>query len=217
MRRELRGRRVPVSPAVPQAAGSVPDRWMAVGSPRWWVSPTERSRSGQLVATALNLTRQTTAVEKLMESLSGLAGYARITDVTQGDAERYQWPDDMPDRCPPETATQADGDYYRFVKHDPPVKDDFVRPRDQPHWKRNPGPDLCRGCALSLVRDRQDVLTMRDFVPAMRKRLVALGTLDFNAGMVENSPTDSPVIRSHFDWWVPIDVAPEVLFSVVAV
>lgn len=92
-------------------------------------------------------------------------------------SRRFNWPQDMPEQCPPEEAHCGDGEtFFRFVKRDkkappdsPVTAADFARPRDSPRKEPIPDGQLCQHSALSIIKDIEDVKKMRDLIPAFKK------------------------------------------------
>jgi hypothetical protein len=119
---------------------------------------------------------------------------------------------------PPKDAVHAEGQFYRFVKNDPPTMADFQRPRDLPRREPIPSEKLCEGSALSLFGAPEDVRLARQYIPGFNKKKVALGNLARHMGVVYNSPTTlsaEVILKSHTDWWVPTTHSPGPEFRVV--
>lgn len=135
----------------------------------------------------------------------------------------------MPQQCPPEEARCSDGAVFlRFVKPDPeggPVTPkDFIQPRDLPRKQPIPADEMCRHAALSMLKDMQDVVIMRNFVPGFKRKRVAAGRVMPEHGLVLNTPQPAHpdpssgsvhIMQSHYDWWMPVDIKPHTFFTVI--
>lgn len=131
-------------------------------------------------------------------------------------ANDYEWPDGLPDSCPPPDADPAGMTVYRFVKSDPPASADFARPIDNPNRKRPPGEDTCDLCALSVFASEADISTARAYIPGFKKRLVAVADIKDEHGVTKRDPIDQidwPKMESHHNWWVPTGVDVKLLFQ----
>ncbi len=125
-----------------------------------------------------------------------------------------KWPSFFPAGCPPENAQPSFGEVFRLVKKDPPTSEDFKSHREtQPDKKF----DVleCEVCSLSVFRDMGDILNLKKRVPAMRKRLVSQAILNESLGKILHTPSLGG--KSHYSWWVPVDVQPWILFHVVKI
>jgi hypothetical protein len=86
-----------------------------------------------------------------------------------------------------------------------------------------PDDKLCQYSALSIFKDIEDVAIIRSFVPGFKKKRLATGQILEEYGMIQNTPqpaTDQTsgtvhIMRSHFDWWIPVDIEPHTFFKVV--
>lgn len=119
------------------------------------------------------------------------------------------WGSYFPADCPPESATEANGSAYRFVRNDPPTDADFV-----PYKKAGKAflGDDCQACALSVLRDFEDVQYMQSAIPGFRTRHVAVGNL--SAGVILNTPGRGT--PSHHSWWLPDGTVVSAGFRVLA-
>jgi len=125
------------------------------------------------------------------------------------------WPAYYPEECPPDDAADPDGEFYRFVKCDPPGAIDFLSNRElHPGMTYSDSAVECRSCALSMIRDLSDVISMQQMVPGFRKRSVAIGTLQSEDGRIAHTPSQR--CPSHHSWWIPETISePWRLFRVV--
>jgi hypothetical protein len=115
----------------------------------------------------------------------------------------YAWPDDLPNGCPPDSATPAEGTFFRFINKRTPSAKDFVRPIDRPNADFSPK-EQCAAAALSLYADPNDVTLAQRFIPGFKKKKVAQGALVPHMGVIENTPCtqEGVQLESHHDWWV---------------
>jgi len=94
-----------------------------------------------------------------------------------------------------------------------------------PRKQSIPSDQLCQYSALSIFKDVEDVAIMRSFVPGFKKKRLAAGQIMREHGMIQNTPQPAVdqasgtrhILRSHFDWWVPVDIEPHTVFGVVPV
>lgn len=122
----------------------------------------------------------------------------------------HDWPDRLPDDCPPDEAEAADGRVFRIVKADPPTADDFRSVREQ--QPRRKVKDECQACGLSVFGAVDDATDMRDAIPAFRGRLIAEGELSGEMGVMKPTPRNG---NTHITWWTPEGLDPSPAFAVV--
>ena len=122
------------------------------------------------------------------------------SDAHEGGSD---WPAYYPEGCPPDTAQPADGQFWRFVRNDPPTGADFL-PAVIAQPKRRFGDGaLCMASGLSVIGDLDDVHRARSLVPPLRRLLAALGDIAGH-GVMESTPTAN-CGESHHTWWLPED------------
>lgn len=108
------------------------------------------------------------------------------------------WPNDFPAQCPPADAMQLSGIVFRFINGRSPTEKDFWS-----HYERNPvgdwsrNPCIARG--LSVVRTTEDCGIMREGIPALRKKEIAVANIDTQVGPIANTPSGNCL--GHFTWW----------------
>jgi hypothetical protein len=130
----------------------------------------------------------------------------------------YRWPEGIPPGCPPPDAQPAAIDAYRLVSKDPPSDTDFVRPIDKPHEPAETAEEECSLYALSVFTDPADVNLAQQFIPGFKKKLVALGHIEPEHGVLRQLPLslkDRPILHSHRDWWVTHGFDAKTTFAVV--
>lgn len=134
------------------------------------------------------------------------------------ESNTYEWPEDLPEVCPPPDAAPATVTAYRLVRSNPPAPEDFIRPIDGPR-KYPLDPDApCGPFALSIFVDPADVPVAKQWIPGFKKRHAAVRTLTPAHGVVKQEPLNNPkwpLMESHHDWWVPRTVDPYIGFTVV--
>lgn len=125
----------------------------------------------------------------------------------------YVWPDHFPPSCPPTHAIDVAGTVYRFINGGQPADRDFLS-----HYERDPaqewGAEACMARGLSVLRTLGDCRIMRKAVPALRKKRIAVATVETPIGVIAETPSMS--CKGHCTWWrsrTPEQVRP--LFSTV--
>jgi hypothetical protein len=122
------------------------------------------------------------------------------------------WPEYFPADCPPDDATDAVGNFYRFAESDPVTGKDCIC-----LWIRQngniQGANKCGACGLSVFTDLKDADRLRKIFKTYRKKHLAAASLATPTGKIKSTPTSA--IKSHHTWWVPIGVQAETLLIVV--
>ncbi len=108
--------------------------------------------------------------------------------TTVGGAFPAGWPAD----CPPSSASDATGDFYRVVKQAPCVARDF---QSQAELGRKPEAPGCLRAGLSLLADYDSARHYRDKYPSMGT-MIARGQLEANHGKITSPPR-----HGHTTWW----------------
>lgn len=110
----------------------------------------------------------------------------------------YNWPTHYPAQCPPSHAVELTGTVYRFINGRSPADVDFLS-----HYERKPdrdwGNDTCKAMGLSVLRSIEDCQTMRAGVPALRKKRIAVASINGSAGVIASTP--SHACEGHKTWW----------------
>lgn len=107
----------------------------------------------------------------------------------------YNWPKHFPSQCPPATAEEAIGIVYRFINGNNPNSKDFIS-----HYERDPiENNNCQARGLSVLRSFDACEIMRQGVPALRRKKIALGTLPNGVGVIKITP--SVTCSEHYTWW----------------
>lgn len=112
-------------------------------------------------------------------------------------ATLYSWPNHFPLQCPPPEATELSGQIFRFINGPAPVDWDFLS-----HYERRPAGewgDACKARGISVVRTYEDCQIMRAGVPALRKKRLAVASIESSVGLISNSP--SGTCQGHCTWW----------------
>jgi hypothetical protein len=127
-----------------------------------------------------------------------------------------QWPEYFPENCPPLTASNPSGKFYRFVKkdHESPQSQDFLSWRENNQGK--PCPENiteCQACGLSVYASLEEISRMAKVIPRLRKMKIAEGNLDENSGKIQNTPSRNS--RYHYTWWVPDGGTPWKIFVII--
>ncbi|CAI8817996.1 conserved hypothetical protein [Brevibacillus sp. IT-7CA2] len=109
------------------------------------------------------------------------------------------WDDHFPDQCPPIDARCEEMIVYRLTKQKQPGKEDFLS-----HKMRYPSRDFspldCQACGLSVHTDYEDVLKLKNRLPALRKFHISIGRIFKDSGVVKETPSKNE--KSHVTWWV---------------
>lgn len=131
--------------------------------------------------------------------------------IPKGKDVLMLYPDHFPEQCPPDTAHEANGDVYRFIKTPKPEASDFTS-----HWEESPGKDWgdkgCLVCGLSVYIDFAEVATIWRTNPHWRRHFVAKGTLSPDWGEMLHTGK-----RSHHTWWTPTERRPWTVFETIEV
>lgn len=123
-----------------------------------------------------------------------------------------QWASHFPEDCPPAAAVSPSHTVFRFVRTERPAACDF-----ESHVARFPEKtfeDHCDACGLSTYTDLDEVRRAQDRVPGMRKKKIAMGTLENGHGRILATP--APSGASHHSWWLPAGLDPLPLFEVIS-
>ena len=115
---------------------------------------------------------------------------------------RWNWPSDFPEDCPPEQAFPTDGTYYRIVKNDPPESDDFVsvyrhNQRRAENIVKAGIRSECETMGLSVYTDRDDAIRCALRYPRIGDKIASL-SLAPESGKVLRT---GGVFKSHSTWW----------------
>jgi hypothetical protein len=128
------------------------------------------------------------------------------------------WPADFPADCPPGQAVNAEGTYYRIVKHDPPEQSDFeaiyhtdpIRAEDA----MSHGKTTCETMGLSVYADIDHAIQCASRFRKLGRNIARL-TLMHEAGKALRT---RGTFSSHHTWWKPVGFDPiqhsRVVFSV---
>lgn len=105
-----------------------------------------------------------------------------------------RWAEELPEGCPPLTATPAAGlTVFRLVKVYPPQADDFDSQR-----KRMPGrgyPDECSARSVSTYTTPEGCARLRGVPYFKRHRIACINLNDVNGLLLADGKD------SHCDWW----------------
>src|SRR5580693_7414166 len=100
-----------------------------------------------------------------------------------------KWHLELPEECPPNDAEPAEGEFYHYVRNDPPAPYDFVSQREMhPHEEDFDQPE-CIIRSVSMIRGRHDAMEiLPNRVSAFRKKKwhLAVGRLTPKHGVVKN-------------------------------
>jgi hypothetical protein len=98
----------------------------------------------------------------------------------------------------PSHSEEVSGIIFRFINGATPASRDFLS-----HYERDPGNDSnhspCKARGLSVLRSYQHCAEMRQGVPALRKKKIAVGELSGGVGLIAGTP--SKVCEGHCTWW----------------
>lgn len=107
------------------------------------------------------------------------------------------WPDYFPEQCPPIDARKDELAVFRLVSNSPPTSDDFLpKIKEDPHRKFS-NENSCIACGVSVFKNIDDVLKMRERFKPLKNKTVAYGIIMPEDGVVKE--TGKP---SHITWWV---------------
>jgi hypothetical protein len=128
-----------------------------------------------------------------------------------------RWPPHFPAECPASMdAKPAEGVVFRFCTKKP--VGEAPHPKDcKSNAERNSaksfGPDQCKACGLSVVRDEASVREAREVIPGFRR--LPLAVAELNASHGDLAPTPSTRQKGHWTWWVANGVDPTTLLRVL--
>lgn len=113
-----------------------------------------------------------------------------------------QWPDGFPAQCPPEDAMASTETFYRLVRSDPALEQDFwsyqqllAAGLERPRLRT---PDPCIAAGVSVFATVEGVSNVRKAFGALRSMRVASGSLS-GSGVVKETGRDG-----HHTWWRPV-------------
>lgn len=113
----------------------------------------------------------------------------------------------LPEDCPPSSATSRSQAAYRIVKTDPATVSDF---RTHTQLGLAPNVDLCRRSTLSIFATYRQANHRRSLTPTLGAH-VAHAVLTESHGVIS-----SPNSAGHMDWWAFADMVKPSEFKVVA-
>lgn len=118
------------------------------------------------------------------------------------------FPSTWPIDCPPIDASEAAGEVFRIVKHEPPSAADMASHMETGRLPKAP---TCLRCGLSLFREIQDAFHQRLLLPKLGS-LIASATLTADHGKTKLTAAKQP---THTTWWPFEGVNRAGLFSVI--
>ncbi|GLX79190.1 hypothetical protein tinsulaeT_25300 [Thalassotalea insulae] len=123
-----------------------------------------------------------------------------------------EWPANYPQNVPPQESSPANGQSYRLVCHNPPLRADFATSREDGLCLREPYTELEFVCSYGTSQfwKLEDIKKTRRLFPKLRKKLIAIGELTPSCGNMLN--TFRP---SHHTVWYKITAQPQNNFSVL--
>lgn len=116
-----------------------------------------------------------------------------------------KFPGDWQEGCPPADAVDADGEFFRVVKQNPCVADDF-KTHAEMGSQRKACP--CLRVGLSVLADIEHARHYRDKYPSLGN-MIASGKLSSDHGRIKAGK------NGHVTWWSYSGVLRHSLFSIV--
>ena len=108
----------------------------------------------------------------------------------------FEWAEDLPEECPPEHATNPNGEtYYRMVETVPPTITDFRSSRVM-YPDKSFKVDECRARSCSLFSDL-DACMQKLKLPTQKGKKIVMITLDPTSGVLAKTGG-----KNHFSWWI---------------
>lgn len=101
----------------------------------------------------------------------------------------------FPENCPPNDAREYEGLIYVFVKHSPPVSDDFRTAHDK---KIHPDGDPCQRRSISCGTDIDYLNKTAILYPIFKKWQKAIGKINYDDGLIKQTGTQ-PL---HYSFWI---------------
>lgn len=121
------------------------------------------------------------------------------------------WPDYYPEGTPPADAIDTKGLVFRLVDYTPPRQSDFRSTYEEaPERKYQSNDEFILACGTSHYTDFEDIKSVRNLFPKLRKKMIASGNLSNHMGKMKKTLKDS-----HCTVWYKQATAPHANFSVV--
>jgi hypothetical protein len=125
-----------------------------------------------------------------------------------------QWPEGLPQSCPPNEAECLSVVAYRFFEDDKTIPENFLTVRELTPHRKFPEPEKeCRACSISIFTDKEEVIRLQNTIPRWR-RSVGVVNIDPTSGKVKHTPSVNTT-NSHHSWWTPIGLVPSSLLCTV--
>lgn len=125
--------------------------------------------------------------------------------------EKEEWAEPLPEKCPPEKASQPKRDeYYRLVDKIPPQEDDFRSLRMMfPKKKFHVGECFARAC--SLFSSAQPCVALLKLQRHKNKKIIRI-VLPPESGLIQKTMKDP----CHYSWWRRKDFNPTIICEEVS-
>ncbi len=108
----------------------------------------------------------------------------------------WVYPEFFPSDCPPPSARNLPGKYYRLIRRIERCKTkDFLPEYSDSQLN-------CPQCAISIFSNKKEIINLVLQHPRMQQKYLAELTLDGDCGVMINS-SDKSSYSSHYDWWIP--------------
>jgi len=106
-----------------------------------------------------------------------------------------KWIEDLPTKCPPESAVPSEKTFYRLVETIPPSMKDFWS-----NWKLTPKRSFkvseCIAKACSIFDNPKDCTRQKKYTCHKHKKVIEI-KMNPNHGVLENTGKNS-----HYSWWI---------------
>lgn len=121
------------------------------------------------------------------------------------------FPDYFPEGCPPEEATDAEIELYRFCTQSPPCEEDFCS-----YYEQNPQryEGVIQAYGLSVLPSADECLKALRKSPVLRAKYKYIATGANNPSRGKTLQTPGRISPRHITWWVYKDVKPHTFFVI---
>lgn len=121
------------------------------------------------------------------------------------------WPNYYPEGTPPSDAVDTKGLVFRLVDFTPPEPSDFQSTYEEaPKRKYHSNEEFILACGTSHYTNFEDIKSVRNLFPKLRKKMIASGNLSGNMGKMKQT-----LEGSHYTIWYKQAAFPHANFSVV--
>lgn len=121
-------------------------------------------------------------------------GARTMGQVPTAKAGVVRWPAHFPPCCPPADASDLQGEVYRLVATDPPGPADMLSAQEKGAFR---GKNECQRASLSCSLTVEQLTEVRDNVPNLRDRMIAVASLSAADGKIKQTGR-----FGHYSMWL---------------